>query len=75
MNPVYANFNIRMSWNSISSYQDDERLIMKEEKLCSMEICLQLRRFRLERGSNSGLKEFHFPEVYRSVNYNGLRAK
>ena len=34
------------------SYQDDGR--MKNERLCAMELCVQLRRFRLEQGSNPG---------------------
>ena len=28
---------------------------LDNERLCAMELCLQLRRFRLERGSNTGL--------------------
>ena len=34
------------------SYQDNGQMI--NEKLCAMELCLQLRRFHLKQGLNSG---------------------
>ena len=55
-----------MSWNSISSYQDDERLIMKGEKLCSMENLFTvekispLARLELETAGSAGQRLIYY---------------